>query len=126
MCSSDLAAAGVVGILRYHGTFVPVLDLSQLLAETPAPRLLSTRLMILRVTRSGGVEQLLGVLAEKSTLGMTEELDETELRPLGVASATAPFLAAMTAYGEPSIMVLTTASLLSEAEHRKLLTEALE
>ena len=118
------AAACVVGVLRYHGTFVPVLDLSQLLSGEPAPRLLSTRLMIVRVKRASGTDHLLGVLAEKSTLGMTEEIEESDLRPLGVVSATAPFLAAMTAYGEPSIVILTTESLLSEAEHRNVLTGA--
>ena len=118
-------AEGVVGVLRYHGNIVPVLDLSQLLAGTAAPRWLSTRLIILRLDRGNGAVQLLGVLAERATLGMTEEIDvEADVRPLGVASSTAPFLSAMTVYGEPSITFLTTASLLSEAQYRNVVGAA--
>ncbi|MDD5349957.1 MAG: chemotaxis protein CheW [Chthoniobacteraceae bacterium] len=56
------AAAGVAGVFDYHGTPVPVVDLSAMALGRPARASLSTRLVIVRY----GGEQLLGLLAEKA------------------------------------------------------------
>lgn len=61
------APRGVAGLLDYRGTPVPVVDLSALaLGQAAAPRV-STRLLLVRYTPIRGGEQLLGLIAERTT-----------------------------------------------------------
>lgn len=61
------APRGVAGLLDYRGTAVPVVDLSALaLGVAAAPRV-STRLLLVRYTPARGGEQLLGLIAERTT-----------------------------------------------------------
>ena len=109
------AAEGIAGVLRFHGQLVPVMDLTKILTGKAAPRLKSTRLILVRAKRGDDAQDLLGILAENATLGITDELDSSrDLSPLGIGSGTAPFLSSMTTHGEPSIVLLTTEKLISE------------
>lgn len=60
-------AAAVAGLIDYRGTPMPVLDLSQLLLGRPAPRRMSTRLLVVRHPHAQGEPRLLGLLAEQAT-----------------------------------------------------------
>jgi chemotaxis-related protein WspB len=61
------APRGVAGIFNYRGRPVPALDLSELTLGQPAQERLSTRIIIVRCQASGGVDQLLGLVAEHAT-----------------------------------------------------------
>lgn len=55
----------VVGLFDYHGTPVPVLDLSMRAVGQPAPDCLDTRLVLVRYRAAGNA--LLGLVAERVT-----------------------------------------------------------
>lgn len=61
------APRGVAGLLDYRGTPVPVVDLSALALGTPAAPRVSTRLLMVRYAPARGGEQLLGLIAERTT-----------------------------------------------------------
>lgn len=76
---APLGPAGLVGLLRYRGQAVPVLDLRQLAEGQPCALTLSSRVILV-----GGRDGLLGLLAEKVTdtanLDAAHELAELALR----------------------------------------------
>ena len=64
----------------------------------------------------------MGVLAEKSTLGMTEVLDpDQDLHPIPVRTFGDSPLQALASRGHSSVAIVDLETLLSEAEHRTVL-----
>jgi len=63
------------GFLAYRGAQVPVLDLCQLLAGTPATSGFSTRILLVQLTIPGASRQLVGLRAER-VLEVAETLEE--------------------------------------------------
>jgi len=55
------AAAGIAGIIDYHGTPVPLVDLNQLALGRPARRRLDTRIVIVDYPDRDGTARWLGV-----------------------------------------------------------------
>ena len=84
------AAAGVAGVVDYHGQPVPVVDLSAMALGQPAQASLSTRLVLVQYRCSDGVERLLGLLAEKAT--ETARYESGDFQDPGVAAEGAPYL----------------------------------
>jgi chemotaxis-related protein WspB len=80
---------GIAGIVDYGGARVPVVDLSQLLANRPAHRRLSTRLVIVHYA-VGERQHLLGLVAEHAT--ETAHRDPADFQDAGVQSAAPPQL----------------------------------
>jgi chemotaxis-related protein WspB len=60
------APAYVAGLATWRGRTVPVIDLSALIAGTPARPLLSTRLLIVEYVTAEGRSHPLGLVAEKA------------------------------------------------------------
>lgn len=58
---------GVAGLIDYGGTPVPVIDLSQLLANRPAHRRFNTRIVLVHCEAEVGNTRLLGLIAERAT-----------------------------------------------------------
>ena len=56
------APAGVAGVLNYRGVPLPIIDLSQLLADRPAPARLSTRIVVVNCANGRQV----GLIAERA------------------------------------------------------------
>jgi chemotaxis-related protein WspB len=83
------APLGLAGIVDYGGAPVPVIDLSQLLANRPAHRRLNTRLVIVHYL-AGGQRHLLGLIAERAT--ETVRRDPADFQPSGVTSLAPPHL----------------------------------
>jgi chemotaxis-related protein WspB len=69
------APRSVSGLFDYHGTTVPLVDLSELAHGTPSRPMMTTRIVLLRYPDSSGAGQLLGWLVEKAraTLRRAEE-----------------------------------------------------
>ena len=58
-----LTPPGIVGLLDFHGSPVPIVDLGLCATGTPCRRLLTTRVMLVTYAAPAG-ERLLGIMAE--------------------------------------------------------------
>jgi chemotaxis-related protein WspB len=77
----------LVGFANLRGVVAPVLDLPSLLGERPAPRVLGTRIALLRV--QAGPHPLLGLLAERM-IGTARLSPHSAFRTLSLPEA--PYL----------------------------------
>jgi chemotaxis-related protein WspB len=111
------APVGVAGFVDYGGAPVPVIDLSQLLANRPAHRRLNTRLVMVHY-RPGDRTHLLGLIAERATETMRR--DPAEFQDSGVKSATPPHLGRVVLDPAGPVHWIDVATLMPE-----LLTESL-
>lgn len=117
-----MAAPGVAGVCTYRGRPVPVLDLSALCLGRPAPRRLSTRLLMVRYPDARGPARLLGLIAEDAT--DTVRLDPGDFAEAGVRSDGAPFLGPVAAHGGGVLQRVEVAALLPAALRDALFVEA--
>jgi chemotaxis-related protein WspB len=84
------APSGVVGVLNYHGTPVPVIDLNEMTLGEPAARRLSTRIILVLYPLEAHHPRALGLIAEHATNMIQRSIqDFTET---GVESDDARFL----------------------------------
>jgi chemotaxis-related protein WspB len=109
------APRGVVGAFNYHGTPVPVIDLSQLALGRPTPRQLSSRLILVPVAIGCGPsekrgERLLGLIAENVT--ETLRCDTKDFAPAGVRSDAAPHIGPVIVTGGRMLQWIDVAGLL--------------
>src|SRR5438445_10499073 len=84
------APAGVAGVLNYHGTPVPVIDLNEMLPAEAAARRLSTRIILVTYPLEAQHPHPLGLIAEHATNMIrrsSQDFVET-----GVDSENAPYL----------------------------------
>jgi chemotaxis-related protein WspB len=116
------APPAVVGLCRYGGSAVPVIDLTQLALGRPSEDRLSTRIVLVRssIVRGPG---MLGLLAEKVT--QTRYVEPTRFGAAGVAVEGAPYLGAITIDAEGIIQRTDVDRLLPESL-RRLLFEAVD
>jgi chemotaxis-related protein WspB len=87
------APAAIVGCFEYQGAVVPLIDLTQLVLGRPAPRHLSTRLILVPFGPGkgpGGRDNLLGLMAEKAT--ETIRIDPAQFTAAGVTTDAAPYM----------------------------------
>ncbi|UZF92160.1 chemotaxis protein CheW [Bosea sp. NBC_00550] len=84
------APAGVIGAISYHGTPVPLIDLSLLALGRPAAPVLSTRILLLRYPTGPGEHKLLGLVAERAI--ETTKRDPADFVASGVEAGTPPYL----------------------------------
>jgi chemotaxis-related protein WspB len=87
----------VAGIFRYQGKLVPVIDLSRLIRGKAVPALLSTRIILVRYPAPNGEARVLGLLAEKATDSLEEDVADAQ-HP-GVAVPEAPYLGGLNTIG---------------------------
>jgi chemotaxis-related protein WspB len=109
------AARGVAGLFNYHGTAVPLVDLSILLLGTPSQMRMSTRIVVVDLAdvledSSARETTLLGILVER-VMG-TVRLDESTFVDASVIASGAPYLGPLVADDEGIIRRLTIEQLL--------------
>ena len=80
----------VVGILNYHGTSIPVIDLTSLMAGKKSEYRLSARIVLLKIQSTGQNSPVVGLLAEKVTEVM--RLYDDEFKKSGVKNNDAKYL----------------------------------
>ena len=118
------APLGVTGVFDYHGTPVPLFDLSELLVGTPSRKWMSTRIILVNHRRSSGNIHLIGFLAEHST--ETMRLSEEDFKSSGVAVADAPYLGPVLSDAAGIIQRIVVQDLLDDNIGRQLFSEQVE
>lgn len=107
------APAYVAGFFNYHGTVVPVIDVTALLTGQPAPRRISTRLILVDYPAAGGVVRLLGLVAERVVETVTYA--ETDPQASGIVLEEAPYLGDVLLHREGMIQKIGLEKLLPPA-----------
>ena len=112
----------VAGIMQYRGSLAPVLDVSQLLCGTPAAPRFSTRLVMVRHYTTARTERVLGLLVERATQGVSDELGD--LMSSGIATPDHPFLGKIAVQRDESVQLLTVERLIPEELRARLFVES--
>ncbi len=76
------------GLMNYHSTQVPVIDLCCLLLSRACQKKLSTRIVLVNWARSPGKSMVLGFMVEKATEMIT--IDENLYKPPAMRNPDAP------------------------------------
>jgi chemotaxis-related protein WspB len=84
------APVGVAGVLNYHGTPVPVIDLNEMTLAEPAARCLSTRIILVTYPLDAQRPRALGLIAEQAT-NMIRRSSQ-DFVEAGIESEKAPYL----------------------------------
>ena len=105
------APRGVAGLLDYHASPVPVLDLCEMATGQPAQTRFSTRLILVQTPGQAGQPRVAGLLAERATTLLKR--DSGDFRPTGVHATDAPYLGPVTADSEGFIHRVDVEGLLS-------------
>ena len=116
------APAYVAGLATWRGRTVPVIDLSALIAGTPARPWLSTRLLVIDYAMPDGRSHPLGLVAEKAV--ETVVCEETRCEPQKVTIPDAPYLDGPTEHDGRLIQRLTVDELLPASVRDLLFPES--
>ncbi len=108
----------VAGILNYRGRVAPVVDLCALVTEKPCSVAMGTRIILTRYERVGRETEILGLIAEN--VMEVIELPEEYLRPAGIESKDAEYLAEVDSGDKEMIQVISLERLLPESLHESL------
>ena len=107
------AVPGIAGVLDYHGSPVPLVDLTALLLGVPAKRQMSTRIILTNyVDRTGGTH-LLGLIAEQAI--ETIRRAPSDFVDAGVSADGAPFLGRVAKDERGLIQLIEPRTLLSQS-----------
>lgn len=112
----------VAGLCRYRGTLVPVLDLSQMLGAPASELCYSTRLVLVRYRGFDGEPHLLGLLIERSALGVIDA--PRHLTDQGVATPDVPYLGALVTDGDDVFQLVTVDQLIPSGLRDRLFVDA--
>jgi chemotaxis-related protein WspB len=104
------APSGIAGMFDYHGSPVPVVDLSQVIAGRAALRRVNTRIVVVNYAMTDRAPRTLGLIAEKATA--TVQLQEAEFAESGVANGDTPYLGPIARDARGLIQWLTVSQLL--------------
>jgi chemotaxis-related protein WspB len=102
----------VAGMFVYRGRPVPALDLCKLTLGRPAAEHLSTRIIIVKHGDASGKEQLVGLIAERTTETIRRE--PKDFMDARVELSAAPFLGPVLTDDRGVIQLVSTEKLLSE------------
>lgn len=86
--------ASLAGVLNYHGTPIPVLDLAGIILGRSSAQRMNTRLVVTERQDPSGNKSLLGLLAERTTDMLRRE--ESDFVPSGIATGQSPHLGPVT------------------------------
>ena len=118
------APSGVVGVFNYRGQPVPVVDLSELALDRPAPRHMSTRIVVVRHPDGKGDFHPLGLIVEKAS--ETVRRDRADFADSGVVNGNAPYLGPVAADAAGLVQWIEVGKLLPAAIRDMLFAQPLE
>lgn len=113
--------AYVIGLCRYRGGMVPVLDLSHMLGAPASVLRYSTRLVIVRYRGCDGQAHLLGLLVERSALGVTQA--PRHLTSSGIATPDVPYLGPLVTDGDEIFQLVTVDQLIPSGLRERLFVD---
>jgi chemotaxis-related protein WspB len=116
------APRGVAGIFNLRGRPVPAVDLNELTFGVPAQERLTTRIIVVHYTDSGGRQHPLGLIAEYVTQTLRKEPED--FVHSGVTLSTAPYLGPVLMDEHGPIQWLNAQYLVSEPIRQLLFSEA--
>ncbi|MDC8760501.1 chemotaxis protein CheW [Janthinobacterium fluminis] len=105
------APAAVAGLMDFHGTPVPVVELCVLAGLAPAPEQVDTRIVVVDYAAPDGGAHWLGLLAQQ--VRGVQEVAPAALRDSGVAAA--PFLGQVASDAAGIVQLVELAQLLPQA-----------
>lgn len=118
------APPGIAGAVDYRGAPVPVVDLSELMLQRPAPHELSTRIVMVHYPGIEGAMHLLGLVAENATEVIRRE--PSEFVPAGVDSPEGRYLGPVVTDAGGIIQWIRAQDILPEAVRDALFQEVAE
>lgn len=112
--SIPAAPVGVVGMMSFRGSAIPVMDLNIIAFDTPTPVRLMTRIVVLRYRQHdiGGDTALFGLLVPEVL--QTAHFDSGSFERVGLANARAPYLGPVLTTPDGLLQQLLIAPLLNE------------
>jgi chemotaxis-related protein WspB len=116
-----LAPAGVAGIIDYHGTPTPLIDLSQLMLGRPTRQRLGTRIILVNYPDQEVATHLLGLLAERATETMRR--DPADFVASGVGNDAAPYLGPVAADAQGLVQWIQVDKLLPRSVRDRLFNQ---
>jgi chemotaxis-related protein WspB len=108
------APVGVVGMMSYRGSAIPVMDLNIIAFGTPTPERIMTRIVIMRDRQHdiGSDTTLFGLLIPEVL--QTAHYDAASFVRVGLANSRAPYLGPVLTTPEGMLQQLLVAPLLNE------------
>jgi len=113
---------GVAGIIDYHGTPIPLIDLMELALGMPSRKWMSTRIIVVNYRRDPSDQvQVLGLMAEQATETMRRT--EEEFANSGLTVTESPYLGSVTTGTAGTIQRVEIKNLLSASVRSQLFIE---
>lgn len=106
----------VAGLMNYHGSAVPVVDLHQLLVGSPCKKKLSTRIIVVKKVINSGVCITFGFLVEKATEMIV--IDETSFKPQAMKNLESPTNGPVAVHQEYLIEKISIESVIARLDKR--------
>ena len=116
------APKGVAGLFNYRGRPVPAVDLGELVLNSPAEDLLSTRIIIINYPDARGIGHLLGLIAGQAT--STFRKDAADFAAPNLRISAAPYLGPVLMDGESVVQWVHEQRLLPDKVRDLLFPEA--
>jgi chemotaxis-related protein WspB len=118
------APLGVAGVFSYHGTPVPLIDLTELAMGRPSQAKMSTRIVLIYHLGESGKKHLIGFIAE--CVMETAHRAESDFVDSGVAATDAPYLGSVATDKSGIIQRIEVSSLLPESLRKQLFCDLME
>ena len=115
------AIVGVAGLINYHGTPIPLLDLTELTLGRPSQARMSTRIIVTNYLEESGERHPIGLLAERVT--ETIRRAEADFKRSGVNVEGARFLGPVLVEADNIIQRVELKHLLPEGLRAQLFAE---
>jgi chemotaxis-related protein WspB len=115
------AITGVTGLFNYHGTPIPLLDLTELNLGRPSQSKMSTRIILINYIEDSGERHPIGLLAERVT--ETIRRPETDFTDSGIRVGGARFLGPVLVEANTIIQRVEIKYLLPESLRTQLFAE---
>ena len=108
------APAGVVGMMSFRGSALPVVDLSMIAFGTPTPARMMTRIVVVRYepAANGDEAGLLGLIVPE--VMQTSHFDADQFEAVGIRNDRAPYLGPVLTTSEGVLQQVLIPALLTE------------
>ena len=118
------APLGVAGVFSYHGTPVPLIDLTELAIGRPSQEKMSTRIVLIYHLGEVGKKHLIGFIAE--CVMETVHRAECDFVDSGVVATDAPYLGSVATDNSGIIQRIEVSRLLPESLRKQLFCDLVE